>query len=65
MTEQELKKIHKRIIAEIEYSLTKLSQALPGYLSDDIQPPTTIIRLAAIAAATVFMAFERGHQMTE
>ncbi len=32
-------------------------------LLDDIQPPATVARLAAEAAAAVLIAFERGYRM--
>jgi hypothetical protein len=56
--------------AEIEYDLDKLFHTgqLPPRLADwldAIQPPSTIAREAATAAAAVLLAFERGYRMSQ
>lgn len=62
MNDKELDKLEGDIVDELE--------AVIGDLTDDtdfrvheIQPPSSIVRHAARAAAQVLMAFERGYQM--
>lgn len=67
-TEKELAKLGEEITTEIaallHESVNTNHVAMPN-LADFIQPPNSIIRLAAKAAADVFMAFERGYRMGE
>jgi hypothetical protein len=57
-------------LAELEVSVTATLEAAIGEYVDysdnrlhEIQPPTSVIRHAAQAAAQVHVAFERGYQM--
>lgn len=57
---------------QLEADLIEELDAVIGDYCDDedlqiahIQPPSTIVRLAAVAAAQVLMAFERGTQQLD
>lgn len=58
----ELELLEISIISELEARIIELSDNVDSAMSD-IQPPTTIVRAAAVAAAQVLMAFERGYRM--
>jgi hypothetical protein len=59
-TLEELEKdIHNEILGLIGFAM-KLNGTL-----DSVQPPATVIDLAAKAATSVIMAFERGYRMGE
>lgn len=62
MTPEELELIEVAIIGELEARIIELSDNVDSAMSD-IQPPTSIVHAAAVAAAKVLMAFERGYQM--
>lgn len=57
-------------LEDLKINITEEIAAAIGDLSDEkkmfiraIQPPESIIQLAAEAAASVLMAFERGYRM--
>ena len=65
MMPNEFYALEKKISTEIFNGLLPLCDPLVSgtHLANDIQPPKSIVSLAAKAAAAVFMAFERGYQM--
>lgn len=57
---------------DLEADLVESLEAVLGDHAEDetfrlsqIQPPTSIVRAAAAAAAQVFIAFERGYRMNQ
>lgn len=57
--DSDLAEIESTLVDEIERLLSGTN--LP--MLNDMQPPTSIFKLAAEAAAKVIMAFERGYRM--
>lgn len=62
MAIDELDELEIDITDDIEAAIGDLN--IDGERLFDIQLPTTIIRAAAVAAAQVLMAFERGYRMS-
>lgn len=59
---------HEMRLNTLEDEITEALEAAIGDLAEDkdfrlneIQPPTSIVRAAAVAAAQVLMGFERGY----
>lgn len=61
MTNQ-LELLEYAITVELEARIIELGDNVDSAMSD-IQPPTSIAHAAAVAAAQVLMAFERGYRM--
>lgn len=63
----DLQTLQGLITEEIDAALGDLGDVLAedgaGALGSEIQPPSTITRLAAAAAAAVYIAFERGYRL--
>jgi hypothetical protein len=51
----------ERLVEILEYHASDEAESALA----EIQPPSTVIQLAAKAAAAVFIAFERGYQMDD
>lgn len=62
MNEEELNKLESDIIDELEAVIGGLTVDT-DFRVHEIQPPSSIVRHAAQAAAQVLMAFERGYRM--
>ncbi len=62
MNEEELNALEDSIIDELEAVMGDLADEKDFRLSE-VQPPSSIVRCAAQAAAQIFMAFERGYRM--
>lgn len=60
--ENKLEILKSRVAIEIEAEFLELSEDTNNWLNE-IQPPASIVHAAALAAAEVFMAFERGYRM--
>lgn len=58
----ELKRLEEAATEEIERAIYKLIVDDSAKVND-VQPPTSVIRLAAEAAAKVLIGFERGYRM--
>lgn len=61
MTNQ-LELLEYAITVELESAINHMSDQVTSAMSD-IQPPTSIAHAAAVAAAQVLIAFERGYRM--
>lgn len=61
--EDEMNALEQMLRDELETLMADASEGECPKLNNDIQPPTSIIALAAASAAKVFMAFERGYRM--
>jgi chemotaxis protein CheY-P-specific phosphatase CheC len=63
--DEELDNLRDEIAAEILQELAGIADPLSCLtkLAVDIQPPISVITLAAQAAAEVFISFERGYRM--
>lgn len=62
MDEKELTRLEEAATEEIERAIYKLIVDEGGKVND-VQPPSSVIRLAAEAAAKVLIGFERGYRM--
>lgn len=63
MTAKEFEELESQIVEDLEAIIGDLGDDVDFRLSE-IQPPTSIIHAAAVAAAQVLIAFERGYQMS-
>lgn len=63
MDTKELESLKECLVKELVDVIENLSADGETYVGGDIQPPESIIQLAAEAAASVLMAFERGYRM--
>jgi len=61
--ELELNRLEDDIIETLEAAIGDLAEASEFRLKE-IQPPTSVVRAAAKAAALVLMSFERGYRMS-
>ena len=61
MTNQ-LEPLEYAITIELESAINHMADQVTSAMAD-IQPPTSIAHAAAVAAAQVLMAFERGYRM--
>jgi hypothetical protein len=61
MEEKELEQLREEMVDEMAQEIYVLSRK-DGPVNK-VQPPESVIELAAQAAASVLMAFERGYQM--
>jgi hypothetical protein len=61
--DEELADLEDAIADELESAIENLS--VIGNAVGQIQPPTSVVGLAAEAAAKVLLAFERGYRMDE
>lgn len=59
----EMEDLEAAILDELEAAIEDAA-ADPLRKLSEIQPPTTIVRAAAAAAAQVLIAFERGYRMS-
>lgn len=57
---KEFSELHKRLYDAILNALIEMENEGP---MAEVQPPTSVAELAAEAATTVLMAFERGYRM--
>ena len=62
-TEDDLEQLEADVKVAVLAALGDLAEQhdLPLHI---IQPPTSVLQAAAVAATQVFMAFERGYRMT-
>jgi hypothetical protein len=60
----DLHALEVRLTQELEEAIAGLGNDDQTYLSE-IQPSSAIVRCAAIAAAQVLLAFERGYRMSD
>lgn len=62
MDTEELEKLKEDLVEEIAQEIYVLSQKGESKVNE-VQPPESVIQLAAEAAASVLLAFERGYRM--
>ena len=62
MDKEEEKELEEDLVAELESALLTLSND-PETKVHEVQPPHSVVMLAARAAAQVLIAFERGYRM--
>jgi hypothetical protein len=58
----ELETLKENLAEELFHEICDWAEVEESHLKD-VQPPETICRLAAEAAVSVIMAFERGYRM--
>lgn len=62
-TEADIEAIEDTIAMELTHVITEFAEGHNSSVVKDLQPPSTIIRAMATAAAQVLIAFERGYRM--
>lgn len=63
MAEDNFDELEAELSREIIFLLADKMEDLTSKLAD-VQPPTSVMELAANAAASVLVAFERGYRMS-
>lgn len=58
----ELEKLKENIAEELFHEICDWAEK-EGTFLQEVQPPESVVQLAAEAAASVIMAFERGYRM--